>query len=248
MISVCMATYNGEKYIEKQMRSILSQISGEDEVVIQDDCSSDNTIEIIKSLRDPRIRVEINEKNQGHIKNFEIALTRAKGDIIFLSDQDDEWMLGKVEAVLRAFQDAGTMGVVTDAVVVDAEDKIINESYFQITGSRSGVLKNYIHNSYLGCCLAFRREVLQPALPIPRSVRTHDGWLGIVANMLGDVVFLDEKLLRYKRHGNNASQMHRFGMGDVIKRRLSLAFHMVRVQPTIYAVRQARIRKGENAK
>lgn len=238
MISICMATYNGEKYIEKQISSILLQMEDEDELIIQDDGSNDLTINIIKSFGDSRIQLEVNRENIGVIKNFEIALARSKGSVLFLSDQDDEWLPGKVLAVMKEFENRDVIAVVTDAFIIDGDEKTVAESYFKQIGSGPGVWKNFLHNSYLGCCLAFRCEVLNPALPVPLQIRTHDGWIGLVANMIGEVVFLHTPLLRYRRHGGNVSQMHRFSMLDVIKRRILLVIHMLRVQPAVHATRK----------
>jgi hypothetical protein len=233
MISVCMATYNGEMYIKDQITSILDQIGFDDELVIQDDRSSDSTIEIIKEINDPRISLEINSTNLGVIRNFESALIRSKGSIIFLADQDDEWLPGKVGAVMEKFQHRGVVAVVTDAIIIDGDDRIVADSYFDQIESGPGVWKNYLHNSYLGCCLAFRRAILLPGLPVPLQIRTHDGWLGLVSNMIGEVIFIKTPFLRYRRHGGNVSQMHRFPMLDVLKRRILLAVHMLRVQPAV---------------
>lgn len=239
MISVCMATYNGEKYIEKQIRSILLQIDNTDELIIQDDGSNDSTLNIIAEFNDHRIHIEVNKENMGVIKNFELALVRARGDIVFLSDQDDEWLPGKVIAVMKEFEKHNVTAVVTDAFIIDGDERVVAESYFGQVGSGPGVWKNFLHNSYLGCCLAFRREVLGPGLPVPLKIRTHDGWLGLVANMLGEVIFLRVPLLRYRRHGGNVSQMHRFSMVDVINRRILLALHVIRVQPAVRATRKS---------
>ena len=86
MISVCVATYNGEKYIKEQLLSILSQIGLNDEVVVSDDHSNDSTIDIVKSLNDKRVKIIYNEGNRGYTSNFENALKHAKGDYVFISD------------------------------------------------------------------------------------------------------------------------------------------------------------------
>ena len=90
MISVCMATYNGEKYLREQVGSILTQLGENDELVVSDDGSTDSTIDILKSYNDPRIKIFINTGRHGVNSNFENALRHADGDYIFLSDQDDK--------------------------------------------------------------------------------------------------------------------------------------------------------------
>ncbi|MEK5777350.1 glycosyltransferase, partial [Acinetobacter nosocomialis] len=101
MISVCLATYNGEKYIVEQLTSILSQLSPTDEVIISDDHSTDETLLLIKSLNDPRIKIITNELGKGYTKNFENAINHSSGDYIFLSDQDDVWVENKVELMMK---------------------------------------------------------------------------------------------------------------------------------------------------
>ena len=103
-VSVCLASYNGEKFIREQMESILSELSPFDEVIVCDDGSTDATCSIIMSFNDPRIKLIINNNNIGHVKNFEKVLLLAQGQFIFLSDQDDIWVAGKVQKVIAAFQ------------------------------------------------------------------------------------------------------------------------------------------------
>ncbi len=232
-VSVCMATYNGAQFLRPQLDSILAQLGPDDELLVQDDGSSDDTLSILGSYDDPRIEVVRNETNLGVIGTFERCLARARHDIVFLSDQDDEWLPGKVDAVVAAFVDPHVTGVVTNAVIVDGDGTETGASYFAHARSGPGVVHNFVKNSYLGCCLAVRRDVIAVAVPVPRSVRTHDGWIGITADMMGDVVFLPTPYLRYRRHGANLSQMTRFGPADIVRRRLALAAHLARITPRV---------------
>ena len=106
MISVCIATYNGEKYLRKQLDSILNQLEYNDEVIISDDGSSDETLNIISSYNDKRIHVFHNKGEHGVVKNFENGLNHVLGDYIFLCDQDDIWKSNKVQVVLNELKDA----------------------------------------------------------------------------------------------------------------------------------------------
>ena len=203
MISICLATYNGSRYAEAQLRSILEQLSPEDEVLVADDGSTDNTIAIINAMGDPRIRWVAQGGKLGVVKNFERSISAARGEFIFLSDQDDVWLPGKVERCLTALADCPL--VVTDCVVVDGELKPLSPSFFRQHHSRPGVLHNLWKNTYLGCCMAFRRELLQIALPFPNRIPMHDMWLGMIAEIHGGTCFVPEPLLLYRRHGGNAS-------------------------------------------
>lgn len=204
MISVCLATYNGSAYIEAQLRSVLEQLSHEDEVVVADDGSTDETIPIVNAIGDPRIRVVATGGKFGVIKNFERALLASRGEFIFLCDQDDVWLPGKVAQCVAALQ--SHLLVVTDCKVVDSRLDEIAPSFFRLRNSGKGLLHNLWKNSYLGCCMAFRRELLEYALPFPQGIPMHDMWLGMIAETKGPVAFLESPLLLYRRHALNASE------------------------------------------
>jgi glycosyltransferase involved in cell wall biosynthesis len=203
VISVCLATYNGSAFVAEQLRSVLTQLGANDEVVVSDDASSDDTLSIISGLADARIRVLQVSGKLGVVKNFERALMAARGDIIFLCDQDDVWLPCKVERCLAAL--AGCQLVVTDCIVVDGDLNPQSPSFFQMRKSGAGLLKNLWKNSYLGCCMAMRSDLLKVALPFPSNIAMHDWWIGLVAEMTGSVVFIDEQLSLYRRHGGNAT-------------------------------------------
>ena len=205
MISVCMATYNGEEYIKEQIDSILPQLGGYDELIISDDGSTDNTIEIISYYfeEDTRIKLYFNKKRKGIVGNFGNALNFANGDYVFLSDQDDVWLPNKVEVVVNYLQEYDC--VVSDAFLIDANGNTLCDSFFKKNKSRKGFLQNFFRNRYLGCCLAFNRKILKHALPFPTNIPMHDIWIGLVAEIFGKSFFIDEPLIYYRRHGFNFS-------------------------------------------
>lgn len=204
MFSVCMPTYNGEKFIGRQLSSILNQLGENDEVVISDDSSTDRTVEIIKSFNDKRIRLLEGNKFHSPIYNLENALKNARGDFIFLSDQDDEWTEEKVKICLENLKNFDL--VIHDADVVDAGGNEIAESFFQLNHTKKGKIYNLIKNGYLGCCMCFSRKLLNPLLPFPKNLPMHDIYIGNYAAFNGfKVKFISDKLIHYRRHGNNAS-------------------------------------------
>lgn len=204
MISVCMATYNGQRFIERQLTSILSQLSSDDEVIISDDGSTDNTLQLLEQLGDPRVRVIDGAHRHSPVWNFEKALEHAEGNYIFLSDQDDLWLPNKVAVSLHYLQQYAC--VVSDCRTMDAEEQILEDSFYLINGTRSGKYYNLlVKNGYLGCCMAFRREVLEASLPFPSDIPMHDIWIGNVAAFKFSLAFMPEKLMHYRRHGANAS-------------------------------------------
>lgn len=204
MISVCMATYNGAVYIKEQLESILSQIGPEDEIVISDDGSTDATLDVIKSIGSSCIRIVQGPRMKSPSKNFEHALAQAKGDIIFLCDQDDVWQPNKVAVMLQALKTAAC--VVSDCRVVDAQLNVMDPSFYQVVRKHEGRWYNLlVRNCYLGCCMAMRREVLDKALPFPKTIPMHDIWLGNVAAFYYSLRFIPDNLMAYRRHGKNAS-------------------------------------------
>lgn len=217
MLTVCLATFNGEKYIKEQLDSILCQIGRNDEIIVSDDSSIDNTLSIIKSYKDNRIKILSGKMFCSPVRNFENALKHAKGDYIFLCDQDDVWFPDKVKSMLTYLKEYDL--VVSDCKVVDANLNIISESFFSGRLSGKGFWKNLMKNTYLGCCMAFRKEVLHYVLPFPAKIAMHDIWIGLSVEMYGTSFFLAHPLVLYRRHGTNAS----FG-GD--KSKYSLLYKM----------------------
>ena len=205
MISVCMATYNGEKYLKDQIVSILDQISAHDELIISDDGSTDNTLGIVIGLKDERIKIVSNALQHGYSGNFENAINSAVGDIIFLSDQDDVWFDGKVNKMV-CLLDRSQL-VVSDAQFVDKDLNLINKTYFSLRDGRRGFFSNLYKLRYIGACMAFRREVLSKVLPFPnrKDLCPHDMWIALVSEFYFNVTLIKEPLIYYRRHGHNAS-------------------------------------------
>ena len=227
-VSVCIATYNGEKYLKKQIDSILVQLSGNDELIISDDNSTDGTIDIIKQIEDSRIRFLINNE-KGYTSNFENALKQATGDVIFLSDQDDIWELNKVEICLEELKTSFI--VVSNCRIINANDEIISNSYFELRTPKKSFLGNLLKFSYLGCCLAFRSEILVKALPFPsnRQFCTHDNWLFLVGSFFFKHKVLDDKLIYYRRHDGNVSKLiSKTSIWFKIKYRIYLCFFLLK--------------------
>jgi len=202
-ISVCITTCNGGKYIKQQLESILIQLGENDEVIISDDSSTDNTVEIIKSFKDNRIELFEGMTFGHHTPNFECALSKSTGDYIFLSDQDDVWHCNKVSTMLRWFPEYDL--VTSDCVVVDENLKEILPSFFNDKFNRSGLVRNVIHNNFLGCCTAFNRRILNLSLPFPSNNLSHESWIGAVAGAFGKTKFIPDKLILFRRHSSNNS-------------------------------------------
>ena len=225
MISVCLATYNGEKYIKEQLDSILCQLGGTDEVIVSDDGSSDRTLSIVAAYNDSRITV-LNNKNHGYVHNFENALKRVKGQYVFLSDQDDIWLPNKVEQCLLLLQ--RYVMVNHNSMLADGDGHPSGVDFFTQHRSKGGFWQTILRNSYSGCCMAFRKEILNFALPFPKNVISHDIWLGLIAEKKGETFFYDKPLIYYRRHGNNASSTSsksQLSLWTQLKYRSYMLFH-----------------------
>lgn len=230
MISVCIATYNGGRFIKRQLETILEQMGDGDEVVVSDDGSTDNTIEIIESLKSPLIHIYMNGGEHGYTSNFENALRHAKGDYIFLSDQDDVWLDKKIDVCMKVLSTYDF--VVSDARIVDEDENILFPSFYAKRLHFKGFWGNMLTMGYIGCCMAFRRCVLERALPFPSDHKlcTHDNWIVVVAMMYYRAKVINDKLVGYRRHGKNISSgisNARMPMIFRLKYRLYLLFHIL---------------------
>lgn len=231
-ISVAMAVYNGEKYVKEQLDSILYQLDGEDEVCISVDPSTDDSYRMLVKMSEtePRIRVNLG-LGAGVKKNFEQAIKMCTGDIIFLSDQDDVWKEDKVIKVLECFADADAMLVLHDANVVNENmSRTIIESFFAYKECKPGIINNIMKNSYMGCCMAFRKELVPFIIPIPENVPMHDQWIGLVAEKKGKVIFLPKQLIKYRRHDDNATSLKHSDAGNMLKWRTQILGALMKVK------------------
>lgn len=209
-ISVCMATYNGERFIHEQLDSILGQLGIGDELIIVDDASSDRTVKIIESYLDARIRLLQQPQNMGVLSSFGLALGEARHDIVFLSDQDDVWRFDKVAKFTRLFSSRPDISLIlSDCFIIDAVGSVISSTRFRSRQFRPGAFRNILRNNYLGCSMAFRRSILRNCLPFPSDTPMHDMWIGIVNDVFGRTAFIDEPLMSYRRHDRNVSPHQR---------------------------------------
>lgn len=220
-----MATYDGEKYIRRQIDSILTQLTTNDELVISDDNSTDNTVSIIESYNDKRIKL-IAGPQKGFVKNFENAVANSNGDIIFLSDQDDYWYDDKVSLVLEKFNQNNCLLVEHDARVIDVNGNEIIPSFFRFRNVKDGVVKNIIKCGYHGCLMAFRKELIPEILPFPKHGCFHDQWIGLVADYNGEVCFVNKPLMDYIRHSDNVSGFKKLSFYKQVYMRLTVIYYL----------------------
>lgn len=211
MISVCMATYNGEKTLPRQLHSILKQLSAADEMVLVDDGSTDATWALCRDiLAQYPVQVQMvqNPSNCGPVRSFEKALSLAKGDYIFFSDQDDEWLPNKVAVCMNIFQTQHAELIFHDARVVDGNFQTLEPSWNAYKGNRNkiSVARNLWKNGLAGSMMALTKKLRADCLPFPPTIQMHDQWIFLKAKKKGyRIVLSAEILINYVRHGQNAT-------------------------------------------
>jgi glycosyltransferase involved in cell wall biosynthesis len=208
----------------------LAQLSSSDELIVVDDASTDDTINKISRLDDSRIVLLRNTSNQGILRTFQRVLEAAKNEIVFISDQDDLWLPGKVERYLEEFRRHPDVTLlVSDASLINERGEILRDSFFSWRGPfRAGVVANIIKNKYLGCTMAFRRDMRNYYLPFPQDVPMHDVWIGLVNQLCGKVLFIDQPMISYRRHTTNLSLWKHGGVLQLLKWRWPLLRNFVR--------------------
>lgn len=201
--------HNGGNFIIEELGSILPQLGDNDEVVISDDGSTDGCIEAVQSLNDARIKIypykcdkAMTMPRQFVTRNFENALKHAKGNVIFMADQDDIWKPNKVKVCLEQLQQYDL--VLSELDICDGNSKPTGEKWFNGKFRKKNPLKLF-GLSYQGCAMAFNRKVLDASLPFPPKILSHDHWIGYIAEMIGKVKYVEEPLMFYRIHDHNVS-------------------------------------------
>jgi glycosyltransferase involved in cell wall biosynthesis len=222
-ISVCLASYNGEKYILKQIQSIMNELDQGDELIVVDDCSVDSTLSILGLFADSRIKIYSNAKNIGEVGSFNRAISIASKKYIFLADQDDMWFPGRVSLMRECIIQTGADLVTGNLQWIDNNDVEVDIYYDGVKSNKSrshlsNILDIFIgKTNYFGCAMAFDRKILQLITPIPNYVESHDLWIALVGNLLQSNAHIDEIVLLKRRHSNNMTSTN---MGRSIYRKI----------------------------
>lgn len=209
-----MATYNGEKYIRQQMDSILCQLGQDDEIIVSDDGSTDKTLDILKEINDPRIKIYSHHKDPKLMKmrsasfrlaakNFEHAMKIAHGDFIYLADQDDIWLPNRVKMVQSLLWSYDL--IMCNYSIINDDNEVLVEQYYEKSPVSRRFFLNLMRTPFLGCCMAFRRSVLSYCLPLPKACIGHDFWMGCLICKLGSFKYIEKPLHLYRKHSNNVS-------------------------------------------
>lgn len=241
MISVCLASYNGQNYINIQIDSILNQLSTYDELIIVDDCSSDNTVDIIKNINDNRIKLYINKNNIGHVKSFEKALELSNGEIIFLSDQDDFWLNGRIDYMTKLLDASNSaLLILTNYYTTNEQSVFQNKvmpSFFKKTDRFVNIIRIFTGSSnYYGSMMALKRDLVHLSLPFPHFVKAHDLHLALSANIFGEVIQVNDVYTLRTITGSNLSSSNRSILQKILFRiylfrsLLSLSFKKIVIE------------------
>ncbi|MEA5139322.1 glycosyltransferase family 2 protein [Arcicella rigui] len=213
-LSIALCTYNGGKFLREQLQSLANQTLLPFEIVITDDCSTDNTEQIVEEFKDVlRIRFYKNPSPLRVNKNFEKAISLCKGDIIVPCDQDDIWHPEKLSTICRYFKNNPTqLTVFSDAILIDESGNSLGKTFWSVVRFHALQIQQWkngyafdllLHgNRTAGCMMAFRKELLEYTLPFPTHIpeMIHDGWLTIMSAMFNRLGMIEETLISYRQH------------------------------------------------
>lgn len=222
-IAVALCTHNGAQFVEEQLRSILDQTTPPQQIVISDDASTDDTVELARAMVSGRAAepghppIEIivlrNPEALGVARNFEAAILATSSDLVALSDQDDIWRPDRLAMALPEFESRPHLDLLfSNARLVDAAGASIDRTLFDVLEisdadqqllHEGGAMSLFIKRNFAtGATVMFRRRLLERALPFPPNW-VHDEWLGVMAAATGQVDVIDETLIDYRQHGAN---------------------------------------------
>lgn len=212
-IDILLATYNGEKFVKEQIESILNQTYENFNLIISDDASTDNTLNILEEYekKDTRIKVFKKEKNEGLINNFEFLLKNVTSDYFMFSDQDDIWKKDKIEKSINKLKEKNSGLVYTDLEIVDEKLNVIYPSYWKYKQIYKKIIKYnnfevlYLNNFVTGCTILAKSKYIKDILPLPRNSKfvLHDYWTALIISAKDKISYVEEPTIQYRQHKNN---------------------------------------------
>lgn len=227
-VSVCMATYKGREFVLDQLATILPQLGGNDEVVVVDDASPDNTAEIVAAVSDPRVRLIRLNQNVGYVRAFERGLSEARNHYLLLSDQDDHWLPGRVEAMVAAL--GASQVVAGNLTTLNGPDAIrgpYSQPDWRLRPNDSdkrwrntlGVLAG--NRPYYGSAMGLRRDALVVVLPFPSFLNeSHDLWIALCGIQLNSITHLAQAVTARRFHDSNQTPVRPRSLLIVLQSRL----------------------------
>ena len=212
-IDILLATYNGEKFVKEQIESILNQTFENFNLIISDDASTDNTLNILEEYekKDTRIKVFKKEKNEGLIANFEFLLKNVTSDYFMFSDQDDIWKKDKIEKSINKIKEENSGLVYTDLEIVDENLNVIYPSYWKYKKIYNKIIKYnnfealYLNNFVTGCTILAKSKYIKDILPLPRNSKfvLHDYWTALIISAKDKISYVEEPTIQYRQHKDN---------------------------------------------
>ncbi|MBY0481056.1 MAG: glycosyltransferase family 2 protein [Chitinophagaceae bacterium] len=214
-ISVVMATYNGERFLQQQIDSILQQTLSPAELIIVDDCSNDGTLQILNdyAAKNPIVKIFSNEVNIGFVKNFEKGISLSTGNFIALSDQDDIWVADKLKTLFNGIGES--LLIYSNSELVDEEGKSLHKKMSDIKNQIgfNSALMFVIGTWAPGHAFLFKRELAEKCIPFP-SLVAHDFWLAFMATCYKPVKYLAAPLVLYRQHSSNTVSANTFAKSN----------------------------------
>jgi glycosyltransferase involved in cell wall biosynthesis len=204
LISVALCTYNGERYIQEQIDSIVSQSYENIEIIILDDNSTDGTVDLVKSYKDIRLKVHINDQNIGFNKNFQKCLSLCTGEYICISDQDDIWLPDKVSKLYSTL--GGSIMAYSDSKLIDYNGDTLHISMSSLLKTKfeniASPLQLIFRNTISGHSMIFHRKLLLYALPVPNDF-FYDWWLAYTAAAIDQIKYCESALVSHRQHSSS---------------------------------------------
>ncbi len=210
LVSIALCTYNGGKHLREQLDSLVSQSYPNLEIIIVDDCSSDDTPRILNDYEERFASISIfyNEHNLGYVKNFEHAITLCKGEYIALCDQDDIWSTDKIEIQINGIGDHALS--YHSSLLIDEDGNTLGRDITSIFNLYEGKSPHpfLFFNCVSGHSLVFHRRLLDDILPFHEKY-FHDWWIALIATERGGIKLADGNLVKYRQHANSSTDILR---------------------------------------
>ncbi|MEN8169038.1 MAG: glycosyltransferase family 2 protein [Pseudomonadota bacterium] len=234
-VDVLLSTYNGSSYVREMLDSLLQQSFQGFDLLVRDDCSTDNTLSILNEYRsrfNGRLRViDDSRGNLGPAQSFKALLNETEADYVLFADQDDVWLPEKVQVLVAEMieEEKRSPGIPvlvhSDLEVVDENMHSISSSFWGYQGlkpDRTGLSNIMIQNIVTGCATVVNRALVEMMKDMPEEATMHDWWAAMVASTFGVIGTVSVPLIRYRQHGANTLGAKRYGPGYVIKRGISV--------------------------
>ncbi len=215
LVSIALCTYNGGPYIRQQLDTLVGQTYANIELVVVDDCSTDDTVAILKeyAAKYPQVKLHHNPGNLGYIKNFEKAISLTQGQLIALADQDDIWDTDKIRLMVNGIGD--NMMLYHDSEFIDEEGQPMNKKVSDIRNFYSGDDSRVFlfENCVSGHCMLFKRQLVNYLTGFNKVI-IHDWWLAYIACNVGSIAYLPQALVQYRQHQKASTNILRQNRGQ----------------------------------